>query len=137
MSRGTMGRGRGRAAALVGVALGAMVLVAGPTAAPLGALAKGGARLARAGSSVLACQAVTAALSDGPDASVDPVGYALAQIRPLRAIRTRDRALARAITALAEAYGRYYRAGGRGAGVHRDVRVALRRVERFCPGAEE
>src|ERR1700733_15082867 len=47
------------------------------------------------------CQQVTAALSDGPDPGADPVGYAEAQILPLRQIRTSDPTLKAAISRLA------------------------------------
>src|ERR1700679_430152 len=56
---------------------------------------------------VEACQQVSAVLTDGPDADVDPVGYAEAQILPLRQIRTPDTALGTAIAGLASAYSGY------------------------------
>jgi hypothetical protein len=81
------------------------------------------------------CQEVAAVLSDGPDPSVDPVGYALAQILPLRQIRTRDKALSEAIRALASAYARFYAANGVGKAAKEDVARATKRLKALCPGA--
>ena len=44
-----------------------------------------------------ACLKVAADLSDGPDPSADPVGYAEAQIRPLSQIKVHDAVLQNAI----------------------------------------
>jgi hypothetical protein len=82
------------------------------------------------------CQAVTAALTDGPDPDADPVGYALAQVRPLRQIKTTsDQALQTAIDQLASAYQRFYAADGVGASAKRAVTGASDRLDALCPGA--
>ncbi len=82
------------------------------------------------------CQAVTAVLSDGPDPDADPVGYALAQVTPLRQIKpTSDQQLQSAIDQLASAYQRFYTAGGVGASVKRAVTQAADRLDTLCPGA--
>ncbi len=73
-------------------------------------------------------------LSDGPDPSVDPVGYALAQIKPLRALRTSDAALRGDIDGLADALQAFVVAGGRGAQVRTVVNDASRRIDAICPG---
>jgi hypothetical protein len=82
------------------------------------------------------CQAVTAVLTDGPDPDADPVGYALAQVRPLRQIKpTSDQPLQTAIDQLASAYPQFYAAHGVGASVKRAVTRASDRLDALCPGA--
>ena len=81
------------------------------------------------------CSRVAAALSDGPDPGADPVGYAEAQIIPLRGIRTTDAALRRAITGLADAYQRFYDSDGHSATSEEAVTVASKKINSFCPGA--
>jgi hypothetical protein len=80
------------------------------------------------------CQAVSAVLSDGPDPSADPVGYAEAQVLPLRHIQTPDRDLQRAIGDLASAYLQYYTTGGNSA-ARQAVSQAGKDVDAICPGA--
>lgn len=77
------------------------------------------------------CARVNAALSDGPDPNVDPVGYALAQIRPLRAIRTSDATLQAAIDKLASAYLSFYETSGSKAAKAK-VDVASSRLDKMC-----
>jgi hypothetical protein len=79
------------------------------------------------------CSKLAGALSDGPDADVDPVGYALAQIKPLRAIRTTDEALEWAITKLASAYQSFYASNGSKA-TKAGIAVASHEVDKICPG---
>jgi hypothetical protein len=82
------------------------------------------------------CRAVTAVLTDGPDPDADPVGYALAQVGPLRQIKpTSDQRLQTAIDQLASAYQRFYAADGVGASVKRAVTRASDRLDALCPGA--
>jgi hypothetical protein len=87
-----------------------------------------------AASIAAACQQVAAALSDGPDPGADPVGYALAQIKPLQAIQTSDESLRSAILGLSSAYQRFYddKATKAASAV---VTSAGSRVDKFCPGA--
>lgn len=80
------------------------------------------------------CLKVSAALSDGPDPSADPVGYAQAQILPLRQITTANAPLKRAITDLSNAYKTFYDDGG-GASAESLVRRASRVIDDYCPGA--
>ncbi len=81
------------------------------------------------------CKQVEAVLSDGPEPAADQLGYAQAQILPLREIRTSDEKLHDAIHALAAAYqalsaeDRIHRAAG-GA-----VTTAVHAVNAICPGA--
>jgi hypothetical protein len=81
------------------------------------------------------CKQVEAVLSDGPEREADPLGYAQAQILPLRQIRTSDKTLHEAIDDLAAAY-RAFSAGRR---VERAssaaVTAAAGRVDAICPGA--
>jgi hypothetical protein len=50
------------------------------------------------------CTSVADVLADGPDPGVDPVGYAEAQVMPLRQLAISDAALHRAVLTLAAAY---------------------------------
>jgi hypothetical protein len=50
------------------------------------------------------CTAVADVLADGPDPDADPVGYAEAQVLPLRQLTISDAALHRAVLTLASAY---------------------------------
>jgi hypothetical protein len=81
-----------------------------------------------------ACQQVAAALADGPDPGADPVGYALAQIKPLRAIQTSDEPLRSAIVGLASACQSFYDDNGTKAATAL-VTSASNRLDKFCPGA--
>jgi hypothetical protein len=80
------------------------------------------------------CQAVAAVLSDGPDPSVDPVGYAEAQVLPLRQITTSDAALRTAILQLSSAYESLYKSNGSKTSSQL-VSAAAKKIVRYCPGA--
>jgi hypothetical protein len=82
-----------------------------------------------------ACTAVGAALSDGPDPDADPVGYAEAQIKPLREVQTSNYALRVAIRDLAEAYERVFASNGTSSAANKAVAAAAVRVNAICPGA--
>lgn len=108
------------------------------TAAALLAACGSGSRQAATGTSAAvsaACTAVSAALSDGPDPGADPVGYAEAQIRPLRAIRTSDAALRTAIRDLSGAYAQVFASNGTSAAANKAVEAAAKKVNAICPGA--
>jgi hypothetical protein len=81
------------------------------------------------------CQQVSAVLSDGPDPGADPVGYAEAQIKPLRQIRTSDETLGKAITTLATDYSDYFSASGHGTSVTTALSSAVSAINKLCPGA--
>jgi hypothetical protein len=81
-----------------------------------------------------ACQDVSAVLSDGPDPTADPVGYAEAQILPLRHVRTSDAALEAAIEDLDSAYQQYFSTNGAST-AKRAVTKASTRLDAICPGA--
>jgi hypothetical protein len=82
-----------------------------------------------------ACATLGAALSDGPDPAADPVGYAEAQLKPLRAIQTSDHGLAAAIRDLAAAYARVFATNGTSAAAGKAVTAAVGRVNAICPGS--
>lgn len=94
-----------------------------------------GAAQASSRSGAGACPQVSAVLSDGPDPSADPVGYALAQVLPLRRIdATSDAPLQHAIENLASAYDEFYRDKGVGAAARSAVTRAGKQVDALCPG---
>jgi hypothetical protein len=80
------------------------------------------------------CQDISAVLSDGPDPSSDPVGYALAQVKPLEQIKTPDKALQAAIDDLASAYERVVTTKD-SASARQGVAAASDKVDTICPGA--
>jgi hypothetical protein len=82
------------------------------------------------------CTSVAAVLSDGPDPTADPVGYAEAQVRPLRQLQITDTALRRAVQLLATAYQTYSTTAG-AAGIAAAVQAskAEAAVNAICPGA--
>ena len=81
------------------------------------------------------CKQVEAALSDGPEPEADPVGYAQAQILPLREIHTTDAKLAGAIGGLASAYERFSRSDGANS-AKAAVSNATETIKALCPGIE-
>jgi hypothetical protein len=80
------------------------------------------------------CQQVSAVLSDGPDPGADPVGYAEAQIMPLRQVRTTDSRLKTALDELSSAYRQFTDTKG-SRGAKQAVSAASRGVDAVCPGA--
>jgi hypothetical protein len=82
-----------------------------------------------------ACEQVSAALSDGPDPDADPVGYAEAQVLPLRQISVSNQALHEAISHLADAYQTFFASNGKSSNAKEDVAVASRKLNSICPGA--
>jgi hypothetical protein len=80
-----------------------------------------------------ACRQVAAVLSDGPDPGADPVGYAEAQVIPLRQIHPPAASLQAAIDGLASAYRQFWRSNGSRVS-RQTVRRAAARVDGICPG---
>ncbi|MGB6457258.1 MAG: hypothetical protein WBH47_22540 [Streptosporangiaceae bacterium] len=80
------------------------------------------------------CNALGAALADGPDPDADPVGYAEAQIGPLGAIQTSEHALEAAIRDLAAAYAQVFASAGTSAAASKAVTAATGKVTAICPG---
>ncbi|MGD0554865.1 MAG: hypothetical protein ABSA93_07790 [Streptosporangiaceae bacterium] len=81
------------------------------------------------------CQQVSAVLSDGPDPGSDPVGYAEAQVLPLRQIQTSDATIGKAISALADDYNQFYTADGHGSTINSALNTAINKINALCPGA--
>jgi hypothetical protein len=81
------------------------------------------------------CQQVSAVLSDGPDPDADPVGYAEAQILPLRQITAPNQTLHAAITQLADAYQQFFASDGKSSNAKEAVSVAGNKLNSICPGA--
>jgi hypothetical protein len=102
-------------------------------ALPLAACGSGGAPAQAAATKT--CQQVSAVLSDGPDPGSDPVGYAEAQILPLRQVHTSDPALRAAIGTLADAYAKFFASNGKSPAAISAVTVAAARMNKLCPGA--
>ena len=82
-----------------------------------------------------ACQQVSAVLSDGPDPDADPVGYAEAQVLPLRRINAPDQALRSVISQLANAYQQFFASNGKSSNSKEAVAVASKKLNSLCPGA--
>lgn len=79
------------------------------------------------------CQRVGAVLSDGPDPTADPVGYAEAQVRPLAAVHTSDTSLARTIDRLDRAFRAFTDDDG-SAAAGRTLAAAEKQMNARCPG---
>jgi hypothetical protein len=93
------------------------------------------ARSGSAAATAKTCQRVSAVLSDGPDPDADPVGYAEAQILPLRQVAAPDNALRDAIRGLADAYQKFFASNGTSSAAKEAVAVASKKINSFCPGA--
>lgn len=78
------------------------------------------------------CVAVGDVLSDGPDPGSDPIGYAQAQILPLRKLKIADTSLRRAVQALASADQTFSSSGGSAGAAQ--VPKAEKAVSTLCPG---
>ena len=114
----------------------ALVLAACTAAAlPLAACGSPGSSASATAARSAACQQVSAVLADGPDPDSDPVGYAEAQILPLRQLHTSDPALRSAIGKLAAAYSRFFAASGKSVAATSAVTTAARQLNSLCPGA--
>lgn len=83
-----------------------------------------------------ACTAVSAVLADGPDADADSVGYAEAQVLPLRQLKLGDAAVSQAVSRLDSAYQAFSTAGAAAAPAAAiAVTKAQNAVNALCPGA--
>ena len=74
-------------------------------------------------------------LSDGPDPDADPVGYAEAQLLPLRRINAPDQAPRNVIGQLANAYQQFFASNGKSSNAKEAVAVASKKLNSLCPGA--
>lgn len=79
------------------------------------------------------CTAVGDVLSDGPDPDADSVGYAQAQVLPLRQLKIGDATLQRDVLSLAAAYQAVSASGGAAAAAN--VTKAQKAVSSICPEA--
>jgi hypothetical protein len=122
-------RRRGRRAAIFVPALCAAA------ALPLAACSSGPAHPAASAAVARTCQQVGAVLSDGPDPTSDPVGYAEAQILPLRQVQTANTQLRAAISKLADAYATFFAKNGKSPAATSSVLTAAAQLNKLCPGA--
>jgi hypothetical protein len=82
------------------------------------------------------CTSVADVLSDGPDPGADPVGYAQAQVLPLRQLKLTDAPLGKAVQTLAGAYQAYVTSTGPArAPAAGQVSKDEKAVNAICPGA--
>jgi hypothetical protein len=109
-------------------------VICASTALALSACSSSG-NAALAAASAKTCDQVSAVLSDGPDPTQDPVGYAEAQILPLRQLHAADAQLRTAITKLASAYAEFFASDGKSATATSDVVAATKHMNALCPGA--
>lgn len=86
------------------------------------------------GASARTCQTIRGTLANGPDPGADPIGYAQAQIDPLREIATSDAGLKSALSSLSAAYAAFVSDGGSKSS-RRAVTSASTRLAQYCPGA--
>jgi hypothetical protein len=82
------------------------------------------------------CTAVSDALANGPDPDADPIGYAQAQVLPLRALTISNVTLHSDVLALAAAYQAFSTSSGAGsAAAKAKVSKAENAVNSICPQA--
>jgi hypothetical protein len=82
------------------------------------------------------CTAVSDVLADGPDPDADAVGYAQAQVLPLRQLKISEADLRTAVSNLDDAYQQFSSSTGTAqdaAGIK--VSSAQTALNRICPGA--
>jgi hypothetical protein len=83
-----------------------------------------------------ACTAVADVLSDGPDPTADPVGYAEAQVLPLRQLHISQPAVRSAVDQLAAAYQAYSVSKGVDTAADaKKVAADEEALNALCPGA--
>jgi hypothetical protein len=123
-------------AILGGLALSLVVLLTcACTSSSSSSSSSSAAAQASASAVLTSCQQVSAVLSDGPDPDADPVGYAEAQILPLRHIGVTNSALHVAIDQLAGAYQDFFASNGKSSNAKEAVAVASKKLNSICPGA--
>jgi hypothetical protein len=123
-------------AILGGLALSLVVLLTcACTSSSSSSSSSSAAAQASASAVLTSCQQVSAVLSDGPDPDADPVGYAEAQILPLRHISVTNSDLHVAIDQLAGAYQEFFASNGKSSNAKEAVAVASKKLNSICPGA--
>jgi hypothetical protein len=110
----------------------ATVAVAIPLWAACGSSSPGGGAATKAPNEV--CHKILAVLSDGPDPSVDPVGYALSQILPLGQIHTSDHGVATTLSALMAADRALVKSNGADTAAKTEIKKADSALNAVCPG---
>ena len=127
---------RRRAARLLAVL--ALAAVTAATAAACGSSSSTTAAPASTASALSQdCTAVSDTLADGPDPTADSVGYAQAQILPLKQLTLADAKVKSAVTRLDAAFTAFVAATGSSAQTQAAVQVtsAENAVNALCPGA--
>jgi flavin-binding protein dodecin len=82
------------------------------------------------------CTTISDVLSDGPDPGVDPVGYAQAQVLPLRQLTISEATLHSAVLTLASAYQTFSTStASTRAAAAQAVSKAENEVNKICPQA--
>ena len=132
MTNRTTARLAGRAALVLVVLLVCACSSSAPSTVSRSSAKDTGSNAAATGN---ACQQVSAVLSDGPDPAADPVGYAEAQVLPLRRIIAPDQALRSVIGQLAYAYQQFFASNGKSSNAKEAVAVASKKLNSLCPGA--
>jgi hypothetical protein len=125
--------------ALIRTSAGATVAFLALAVAACGSASSQTSSAVSAGSTVQQdCTSVTDVLSDGPDPGADPVGYAQAQVLPLRQLTISDATLHRAVLTLASAYETFSTSTtSTRAATSAAVTKAENEVNKICPQAAQ
>jgi hypothetical protein len=117
-----------------------LLLALGATSIPLWAACGSGGSGGAAGGTTQAkapgalCDKVLAVLSDGPDPTADPVGYALSQILPLGDIHTTYRPVGQALADLVAADKALVKSNGSDHAAATSITRSDDRLNKSCPG---
>ncbi len=121
-------RTNGRAKAVFALRLGVIGLLATSLAA-----CAAGTSQPSAASATASCTQISATLSDGPDPGSDLVGYAEAQVKPLRALPLADARLRPVVDRLADAYAAVFASNDTSAAASRRLTAAVAALNKTCP----
>jgi hypothetical protein len=111
-------------------AIGLLAAPLGLAACSSGASSGGGAALAP----TALCQQLNAVLSDGPDPGADPVGYALSQILPLRAVHSSDHSVIGTVDQLIAADQELVHSNGSDKAAAAAIEKSDHTLNQACPG---
>jgi hypothetical protein len=93
----------------------------------------GGAAVAKAPAAL--CNELNAVLSDGPDPSADPVGYALSQILPLQQqVHASDTSVMATVNQLIAADQAFYNSNGADKSAGATIQEDYKAIDKACPG---
>jgi hypothetical protein len=125
--------------ALIRASAGTTVTFLAVTIAACGSASSQTASTANLGSAVQQnCTSVADVLADGPDPGADPVGYAEAQVLPLRQLTISDATLHQAVLTLANAYETFTTSStSTRAASAAAVAKAENEVNKICPQAAQ